>query len=315
MTVLYNRTMIDATDGPLLTTFAAVVRRGSFSAAAREVKLSKSVISQRISQLEERCGARLLERTTRRLRLTHAGVEVLETATRVEGALAKLSRSLDTRQSEPSGVLRVSTTVDLGPLLVAPAVARFVTAHPKVRVEILSEDAPRDMMDARIDIAVRLGAPKSSSFVVRKLAVLSEPIVAAPALADTIGRASRPRDLAGAPWVRHSLVSGPTLRFVGPRGASEDIAPVVRAEANTGATVLSLLLAGAGVGVLPEHALREHLYGGRLVVLCPGWIWKKVALYALMPSKPSKNPALRAFLSTLEDQVAQNKMRWGHDGA
>ncbi len=88
------------------------------------------------------------------------------------------------------------------------------------------------------------------------------------------------------------------------------IAPAVRAEANSGATVLSLLLHGAGVSVLPEDALREHLHEGRLTRLCPGWIEKSVTLYAVMPSKSSQLPALAAFLAMLRDQVARDRARW-----
>jgi DNA-binding transcriptional LysR family regulator len=189
-------------------------------------------------------------------------------------------------------------------------VARFVGAYPKVRVEILSEDAQRDVLATRVDLAVRLGAPKTSSLILRRLAVLSEPIVAAPALADTLGQIARPRDLATAPWVRHSLVSTATLRFLGPGGAREDITPLVRAEADAGTTVLSLLLGGAGAGVLPEHALREHLHAGRLVRLCPGWIWKRVTLYALMPSRPAPGSALKAFLAMLLAAIERDRTRW-----
>jgi DNA-binding transcriptional LysR family regulator len=93
---------------------------GSFSAAARELSLSKSLVSERVKQLEERAGARLLERTTRKQKLTELGSEVLAAATRVEDTLDQLSRSLDDARREPSGLLRVSTTNDLGPLLVGP---------------------------------------------------------------------------------------------------------------------------------------------------------------------------------------------------
>ena len=302
--------MLSASDGPLLIAFAAVVRHGSFSAAAQVLRLSKSVLSERVQQLEAQCGTRLLERTTRRMRLTDAGSEVLVAATRVEDALVQLGHSLDSRRSEPAGLLRISTTVDLGPLLVGPTVARFVARHPKVRVEIVSADAPLDLLAQRIDLAVRLGAPKSSSFVVRKLAQFREPIVAAPDLADTLGPVSRPRDLAQAPWVGHSLIVGASLRFSGPGGARDEISPRMVAEADTGATLLSLLLSGAGVGVLPEHALREHLASGRLVQLCPGWIWKKVALYALMPSGPAHSPATKAFLAMLRTQLQHDALRW-----
>ena len=118
------------------------------------------------------------------------------------------------------------------------------------------------------------------------------------------------RDLAAAPWVRPSLVSPATMRFLGPGGAKDELVPVVRAEADAGATVLSLLLGGAGVGVLPEHALREHLHAGRLVRLCPGWIWKRVTLYALMPSRAAPGSALKAFLAMLVAEVERDRIRW-----
>lgn len=302
--------MIVSSDGHLLSVFAAVVQHGSFSAAASALKLSKSVVSQRVQQLEERCGIRLLERTTRRLRLTEAGAAVLEAATRVEDALDQLSRSLEAGRKEPSGVLRVSTTNDLGPLLIGPTVARFVSTYPNVRVEIFSEDAARDVIESKVDLAVRIGAPKSSSFTVRKLAVLSEPIVAAPALADQLGAITHPRELDRAPWVRHSLLNIAALRFHGPAGASVELTPKFRAEANSGSTLLSLLLHGAGVGVLPEHALREHVHAGRLVILCPGWIWKKVTLYALTPSRTSLQPTSKAFLAMLRQQLERDSSRW-----
>lgn len=302
--------MITATDGPLLLAFSAVARLGSFSAAAAELKLSKSVVSERVKELEERCAARLLERTTRRQRLTAAGAEVLSVARGIEDALGLLAQRLEAQRHEPAGVLRVSTTNDLGPLLVGPVAARLVNAHPQVRVEIIAEDARRDVLAERIDVAVRLGAPEATSFVVRKLAVLREPIVAAPALAERFSGAARPRELVEAPWVRHGLIAANSLRFTGPRGAVEDLVPRYRAEANSGSTLLSLLLHGAGVGVLPEHALREHLHEGRLVELCPGWIWKQVALYALMPSRTAQKPALKVFLAMLAEQLAADRLRW-----
>lgn len=302
--------MITASDAPLLAVFAAVVRHGSFSGAAQSLRLSKSVVSQRVKQLEERCGARLLERTTRRLRLTDTGTGVLSAAHQLEDALDQLTGRLAQGQREPTGTLRVATTNDLGPLLVAPVVARFVQAHPQVRVEIIAEDAQRDVIDARIDIAVRMGAPKDSSYTVRRLAVLGEPIVAAPALAGRWGRAERPADLSDAPWLRHALLATATLRFTGPDGQTSSVSPQFRVEANAGSTLLALLLHGAAIGVLPEHALREHIRAGRLIHLCPGWLWKKVSLYALLPSRAQGRPATQIFLSMLRSQIARERGRW-----
>ncbi len=304
--------MISAAEMPLMAVFAAVVRRGSFSGAAREVGLSKSVISERVKLLEERCSARLLERTTRRLRLTDAGQLVLAAMARLEDTVGELSRTLDLNRAEPSGVLRVATTADLGPLLVGPVAARFVTRYPKVRVEVLSNDLMRDMLEARIDIAVRIGNPNDSSLVIRRLARLPEPIVAAPSLVQTLGPIHRPRDLASAPWVRHSLAQGAgALRFTGPGGRHDEVVPTVRALADSGATLLALLLHGAGVGVLPLHLLREPLASGRLVQLCPGWVWKTVTLHAMFPSRQHQRPVVQEFVAALQEQFAEDEARWG----
>ncbi len=302
--------MLTSGDALLLPVFAAVARLGSFSAAASELHLSKSVVSERVKLLEEHAGAVLLERTTRRVRLTEAGMEVLDAANQIQDALGNLGRRLETNRREPAGTLRVATTNDLGPLLVGPAAARMVLAYPRVKVEIHAEDVQRDLMEAKVDVAVRMGAPKTSSFLMRKLATLDEPIVAAPAVAERLSAAKTPRDLCGAPWVKHSLVTGDALVFSGPGNAEEEVTLNVRAESSSGATVLSLLLHGAGVGVLPQHALREHLYHGRLVHLCPGWIWKQVTVFALMPTK-SPRPAVRAFVDLLAEQISGDARRWG----
>ncbi|MFO0560902.1 MAG: LysR family transcriptional regulator [Polyangiales bacterium] len=302
--------MLTSSDAPLLAVFSAVVAHGSITAAARALRLSKSVVSERVSELESRCGVRLLERTTRRMRLTEAGVEAIAAARRIDDAIDSLSRNFDSRALQPSGTLRVATTVDLGPLLVAPTVARFVQRFTNVRVEIVSDDTASDMIEARIDVAVRLGAPKGSTFVARRLARLEEPIVAAPSIAERFSSASSPRELAHAPWVKHSLVMGTTLRFHGPHEARDEVTPRFRAEANNGATLVSLLVHGAGVGVMPEHALREHIRDGRLVHLCPGWSWKSLWLYALTPSTPSKSPASKAFLQALREQIETDRARW-----
>jgi DNA-binding transcriptional LysR family regulator len=175
---------------------------------------------------------------------------------------------------------------------------------------VLADDAQQQLLETKIDLAVRLGTPRSSSFVARTLAVLNEPLVAAPALAGRLGPVSRPVELSAAPWVKHSLLGGRTLTFTGPHGRSETLTPVFRAQANTGSTLLSLLLHGAGVGAFPEHALREHLHAGRLVVLCPGWVWRRVRLFALVPSRASMSAAHQAFLAMLQEQLRLDQARW-----
>lgn len=218
---------------------------------------------------------------------------------------------LEEAQREPTGTLRIATTHDLGALLLAPVVARFVRTFPKVVVDLTSDDIRQDLIEAEIDVAVRIGFPDNTSFIMRRLAVLEEPIVAAPELATSLGPVSTPSALADAPWVCHRFFAGRTLEFESAGGAVDEVCPKIRVQADSGATLVALLLSGAGVGMMPTHALYDALLEGRLVRLCPEWIWKRVSLYSLIPSKAFQRPVVKAFLALLGEQLAEEPGRWG----
>lgn len=297
---------------PLLVTFAAVVRRASFTAAARELGLSKSTVSEQIRALEERCGVRLLERTTRRVRPTQVGEQVLQTAVTVADAPRTLDATLESHRGVPVGVLRVASTQDLGPRLVAPLVARMAAQYPGLRVELVSDDNPRDMIGEGCDLAVRLGAPGRQGRVAVRLLRVPEPIVAAPALADAWAHARRPRDLRGAPWVHHALLpSTEVMSFVGPRGARDEVTVVRRAQANTGEGVRVLLVHGAGFGVLPEYLVADDLRRGALVRVCPEWIWKVVTVYAELPPGRQRPRRAQLFLDALKQALGAGALASG----
>lgn len=294
-----------ARDLPLLAVFAAVIRHGSFTAAAKALGLSKSLVSDNVRMLEERCGVRLIERSTRRLRLTQVGEQVLVTATAISDAARSLDAILEDHRNAPVGTLRIATTHDLGSVLVAPVAAQLVLQHPQLTVDIVSDDLSQDLIASRIDVAVRLGTPRESGNVVRTLAYIPEPIVATPALASSYATASRPRELAGAPWARHSLVSrSDSLTFLGPKGETDTVPLTLRAQSNTGEGVRALLLAGVGIGVLPEYMVVEELRRGTLVRLCPGWMWKQVTLYAELPSAKRKPRRSQLFLQALIETIS-----------
>lgn len=304
-TVCYSRTIVQAKDLPLLAVFAAVVRHGSFTAAARVLGQSKSLVSESVRQLEERCGVRLLERTTRKLRLTQVGEQVLMTATTIADAARTLDSILDEHRNAPVGTLRIATTHDLGSLLVAPVAARLALQHPQMSIDIVSDDQSQDLIASRVDLAVRLGAPKESGSIVRKLARIAEPLLAAPSLLSLLPTASRPRELHGAPWVRHSLLPyHGALTFYGPKGETDTVTLTQRAQSNTGEGVRALLLSGIGLGVLPEYLVVDELRRGALVRLCPGWIWKQVTLYAELPSGKRKPRRVQLFLQALQETFA-----------
>lgn len=296
-------------DLPLLVTFAAVVRRGSFTAAARELGLSKSSVSEQVRALEERCGVRLLERSTRKVRPTQVGEQVMATAAIVADASCSLDAVLEDHRDAPVGTLRVATTQDLGPRLVAPVAARLAVQHPRLRVEVTSDDSTRDLVQEGFDVAVRLGEPRLQGRVVVRLGQVPEPIVGTPALANAWSAARRPRDLRGAPWVHHALLAGTeVMSFIGPRDAREEVAVERRAHANTGEGVRALLLHGAGLGVLPEYMVADDLRAGALVRVCPDWLWKRVSLFVELPSSRQKPRRVRLFVDAIKHAVAEGAL-------
>jgi DNA-binding transcriptional LysR family regulator len=303
-TVRYRRTMFQARDLPLFAVFVAVARGGSFTAAGRELGLSKSVVSAHVRTLEKRCGVRLFERSTRRLRLTQIGERLLGVAAKVLEATREVDDILEEQRDAPVGTLRIATTHDLSALFVAPIVARLAAHDRPLRVEIVSDDAPQDLIGGGFDLAVRLGAPQDSELVMRKLRVFAELIVAAPALARKAP--ARPRDLAGAPWVRHTLVSSRELfTFTGPHGEKDEITVSTRAQANTGEGVRALVLGGVGFGALPEYLIAADLKRGALVRVCPGWTWRDVTLYAVLPSAKRVPKRVQLFLGALKDAMPE----------
>ncbi len=302
--------MLTLSDGPLITTFVAVARSGSFSLAASALRISKSVVSARIRTLERRAAVPLFERTTRMVRLTDAGQALLDASVQVDDVLHQVSEGLELSAKAPVGRLRIATTHDLAATLVSLAVARFVARYPHVTAEIIADDRAHDPVEAGVDLAVRLGVVRDAAYSLHRLGASDELVVAAPSLAGRLSAATSPRDLADAPWVRHALVVKSRLRFTTADGGSEVITPTVRAEADTGLAVLGLLLAGAGVGVLPAYMVREHLITGRLIRLVPPWVWRRVWLYVLAQPRPQLRTIHRDFIATMREQVALDVARW-----
>jgi DNA-binding transcriptional LysR family regulator len=296
--------VISPRDLPLLPVFVAVATTGSFTAAAHELGLAKSVVSQHIRTLETRCGVRLIERTTRRLRITQVGAQVLAAAEEALRSVRTIERIVEGQSEEPSGVLRVTAPTELGASLLAPVCADLLRRYPLLRVEMFLDDVVRDLVRDGLDLALRLGPVTESSYVVKKLSVEPEIIVASPRLAATRGDVE-PRDLAGAPWVTHMALRGsPSWTFRSEGGARQDISVELRAAANNSNAIRRLFLGGVGYGVTPARMATRDLESGRLVNVCPGWYHRRVTLHALLPTRHSP-PRVHALLVGLTEATAR----------
>jgi DNA-binding transcriptional LysR family regulator len=298
--------MISARDLPLLPVFVAVADTGSFTAAARSLNLAKSVVSQHVRTLEERCGVRLMERSTRSLHLTQVGEQVLDAAKDVLASVRSLEQVVEGHRDAPTGTLRV--TLPLDPYLsamVTPIAAALTRQHQALSVDLNLDDAVHDLVQEGFDLALRLGAVAESSYIVRRLASEPEIIVASPTVADEHARVTSPRDLGGAPWIVHSALPVRSSRtFRSQRGEKAQLGVKVVAATNTLVSMRDLLIAGAGFGVLPLHAVQGDVRDGRLRHVCPGWYGRKLVLHALLPTRQSP-PRVRLFLDRLPDAAGR----------
>jgi DNA-binding transcriptional LysR family regulator len=261
------------TDLNSLAIFAKVVEANSFSKAARSLNMPISTVSRRISELEDALGARLIERSTRHLRLTDIGIEVLQHARQsVELSEAIEGLRLD-KKSDLSGVVRLSTPPNISDTLIAPVVTAFQTAHPGVRVQILVAARPVEHLADGADVAFRVGPLNDSSLVVHKILTYRHQLVASPRYLNEQRAPTSPHELSDHRLIAFSPLKSEvhwTFRHA-ESGQEETVSfrPYLSMNDFTGLT--AALAAGSGIGDLPPIVKPELLRDGRLVEVMPDW--------------------------------------------
>jgi DNA-binding transcriptional LysR family regulator len=276
--------------------FARIVERGSLSGAARDLGLSKSLVSRRLGQLEDRLGARLVNRTTRRLALTDIGREFNERARRVLLEADEAEACAQEASAELRGRLRIAAPVSFGYLHLASALAAFLVEHPKVEVELELNDRFIDLVGEGYDLGIRSGQLEDSSLVVRPIAASRILLAAAPAYLAKHGAPESPNDLA-----RHvCLVYGnqPAARVWRFRVKDKWIAPAIRPQlvANNGDVLCRAAIEGLGIVALPSFILGPAIAAGSLRLLLPGFPMPEQPIQAIYPAGRPLPQRLRAFV-------------------
>lgn len=280
--------------------FVHVVERGSFTLAADDLSLSRAVVSKYISRLEERLGARLLHRTTRRLSLTEAGAALFEAS---RGALERIEEAeaaVAQFQAEPRGRLKVSAPMSFGILHLGPAMAEFARAYPKVTLDLRLDDRFVNLVEEGIDVAVRIGALTDSSLVARKLAATRTVACASPAYLAQFGEPETPEDLAGHDCLLYSYLSTANVwRFTAPDGREIPVAVSGTLRTNNGIILAEAAVAGHGILMTPSFYVGPLLRQGRLRQILARHGLPELGIHAVYPQRSHVPPKVRAFVDFL----------------
>ncbi|MBW8725665.1 MAG: LysR family transcriptional regulator [Inquilinus limosus] len=285
--------------------FAQVVDSRSFSAAAARLGLSKSAVSKQIAKLEDRLGARLLNRTTRTLSPTDAGQDFYERCLRVVREVEEAERAISHLSAEPRGLLRLSAPASFGREYLAPLVPEMLARWPELRIEALFEDRFVDVVAEGFDLVIRITRLQDSSLVARRIASCRRVVCAAPAYLDRHGVPRVPADLLQHDCILYSYATDQNeWEFVGPDGRLETVRVDGRLRANNAEVTLAALLAGAGLALSPDFIVGPALADGRLVPLLTEYENPFGAIYAVWPHNRNLAAKVRAVVDFLVERFA-----------
>jgi DNA-binding transcriptional LysR family regulator len=287
-------------DFEALAIFAKVVELRSFAAASTELALSKATVSKAVSRLEQRLGARLFNRTSRRLALTDAGQKLAERATQllVDGEAAE-SEALS-QSTAPRGLVRLAVPMTFGIKAVAPILPDFLKLYPEVAIDLHLSDATVDLIGEGFDAGLRIARLPDSSLIARRLCAMPRYTVAAPAYLKRHGRPTHPMHLAQHKCFGYAYLSTPGIwHYTNAAGEQASVRPAGQLRVNNGEAVLPSVLAGLGIADLPDFIIGDAIASGEVEVILKGWKQPEGAVHLVTPPggpRPARVEVLADFL-------------------
>jgi DNA-binding transcriptional LysR family regulator len=290
-----------------MAVFAEVVAAGSLTAAARHLGMTPSAVSQHLRQLEAALGLALLHRSTRKLTLTEAGARYIDGCSAMVAAARAADQALARHRDEPEGELRIAAPIGFGGLL-AQALAPL-RKHPKLTLQLLLDDVLIDLIEERVDIALRAGSLPDSSLVARKLGSMAVQMCAAPAYLAQRGWPQEPQDLAAHDWLggRPSNTRNDSELLTLQRNSGEQATVQVsrRVQASQVTALHALCVAGWGISVVVSDDDRRALADGRLLAVLPHWRLPELPVYAITPRRGEQPAKVRHALALLAAHFEQ----------
>lgn len=292
-----------------LTVFARVAESGGFSIAARRLNMSTTMVSNHVQTLEDHLGARLLNRTTRKVSLTEVGKAYYERAIRVLADLDEADRAVGELQSTPRGLLRLFTSGNLV-RVIGPIVAEFLSLYPEVSIELGTGERMVDLVEEGVDLAIRSTPVASSSLIVRSLATWRHILCCSPRYLETHPAPKFPADLARHNCFRYTYYPyGDDWRFAHVNGGIASVRVSGNLISVSGDVLRLAALRGQGVFLAPSFVIGDEFETGKLVPLLPDYRPVEFSISALYPTRHHLSAKVRGFIDLLAQRIVEHR-RW-----
>jgi DNA-binding transcriptional LysR family regulator len=306
---LENNAVRDLND---LNFFAAVVANGGFSAAARALGAPKSRVSRRVAALEAQLGVRLLERSTRRFKVTEVGQDVYRHARAALCEAEAIEEVVSRIKAEPQGLVRISCPLDID-RLVGTALPAFLARHPRLRVQVMVSNRRVDLIEDGVDVAIRVRArlDTDADLQVRIVSRSAGLLVASPGFVAAHGEPATPQDVPGFATLGH--IDQPGLdrwSVVNAQGEEAVIVHEPRLSASTFPILRQAAVDGLGITILPEYSCREQMESGALVRILPDWAHREGILHLVFTSRRGLLPGVRAVIDFLAEVLHPRSGAW-----
>lgn len=287
--------------------FIDVAYTGSFSDTAKRLTMSRSMVSRYIEAMEEWFDTRLLHRTTRKIALTNIGAQCLSD---VEHWLSETEKMVDMVKPsiELSGTIRIAVSISFGHSQLMPAISEFMTLHPALIVEIELLDTPVDLIENRIDLAIRIASSPDPSLIGKSIAKCRSILVASPDYLANSLKIDSPQDLINHQCLGHKNVERYTWTlYQGEHVQSIDVN--CRLIANEATALMQACIHGSGIAVQPIYLVNPYIDSGQLVNVLPEWKTRDMDIFAFYLSRKHLSPAIRSMIDFLSDYFKENKLK------
>ena len=288
-----------------MQTFVRIVEAGSISAAAEQLDQAKSGVSRRLSDLENRLGVRLINRTTRRSSLTDAGRRYYEGAVKLLSDVAELDASTADREAALDGTLRVAVPLSFGLAHLAPAIDDFLKSHPGLDVDIDFSDRQVDLVERGVDLAIRIAQLKDSNLQARRLCPIRLLLCASPAYLEAHGRPEHPDDLASHRLLRYNAGGGGSLRLRDDDGSEVTVQASSPITANNGDFLRDMAMAGHGITLIPSFIAWQAIASGDLVEIMPEYAPGPLDAWVVYPRNRYLSQRARRFIDYLAEKFGE----------